>query len=317
MKLIIQIPCFNEEQQLPETLTDLPRQVDGFDTVEWLIIDDGSTDATIETARKHGVDHVVALGHNQGLAKAFMAGIEACLRHGADVIVNTDGDNQYRADGIPALTKPILDGEAKITIGARPISAIEHFSPIKRTLQRLGSWVVRKASRTDVEDAPSGFRAFDRQAAVQLYVFNSYTYTLETIIQAGRLGIPIKSVPIEVNAPTRDSRLIKSVLRYILRSGETILRIMIVYNPLRFFSWLAVIVSLPGFLAFLRFFYLFAIGQGTGNVQSLVVGSALIAAGFVLFIGGLLADLIAANRVLLAEIRSRQLIAELEDTRRE
>ncbi|MBY8976554.1 glycosyltransferase family 2 protein [Rhodobacteraceae bacterium NNCM2] len=317
MKLIIQIPCFNEEDQLPETIGDLPREVEGFDTVEWLIIDDGSTDATVETARKLGVDHIVQLGHNQGLAKAFMAGIEACLRHGADVIVNTDGDNQYRADCIPALTRPILDGAAKITIGARPIDAIAHFSALKQRLQRLGSWVVRKASGTDVEDAPSGFRAFDRQAAMQLYVFNNYTYTLETIIQAGRLGIPIASVPVEVNAPTRDSRLFRSVAQYIMRSGKTILRIMMVYKPLRFFTTLAVIVSLPGILAFLRFFYLFAIGQGSGNIQSLIVGAALIAAGFVLFIGGLLADMIAANRLLLAEIRSRQLRAELKDTSRE
>lgn len=312
MKLIIQIPCFNEEQTLPETLADLPREVDGFDAVEWLVIDDGSTDRTVEVARAHGVDHIVRQSHNQGLAAAFMAGIEAALEAGADVIVNTDGDNQYRAACIPALTAPILDRRAQIVVGARPISSIAHFSPIKRRLQKLGSWVVRKASGTDVEDAPSGFRAMARDAAMQLYVFDRYTYTLETIIQAGRLGMPILSVPVEVNHPTRESRLIRSVGQYILRSARTILRIAILYNPLKFFSFMSALVMLPGVLAFLRFLYFYAIGQGGGHVQSLVIGAALIAAGSVIFVGGLIADLIAANRVLSAEIRGRLMKAELD-----
>lgn len=312
MKLIIQIPCFNEEGTLPETLADLPREVAGFDEVEWLIINDGSTDNTVEVARAHGVDHVVEMPHNQGLAAAFMAGLEACLAAGADVIVNTDGDNQYRADGIPALTAPILAKQAQIVVGSRPIGSIEHFSPVKRSLQKLGSWVVRKASSTDIADAPSGFRAISREAAMQLYVFDTYTYTLETIIQAGRLGIPIMSVPIEVNDPTRESRLIKSVGRYIIRSSKTILRMAVLYKPLRFFTWLAVIMALPGVIAFVRFLYLFSIGQGDGNIQSLIIGSALIAAGVVTFVGGLVADLIAANRVLSAEIRSRLLKMELD-----
>ena len=312
MKLVIQIPCHNEEETLPGTLADLPRSVQGFDTVEWLIIDDGSTDRTVEVARSHGVDHIVQLPHNQGLASAFMAGLEASLAAGADVIVNTDGDNQYRADCIPALTVPILEKRAQIVVGTRPISSIEHFSFVKRQLQKLGSWVVRKASGTDIGDAPSGFRAIHRDAAMQLYVFNRYTYTLETIIQAGRLGIPITSVPIEINDPTRESRLIKSVPRYVLRSATTILRIAVLYSPLRIFTILAVIVTVPGLLAFLRFLYLFLVGQGGGNIQSLVIGSALIAAGVVIFVGGLIADLVAANRVLSAEIRSRLLKLELD-----
>ena len=209
MKLIIQIPCFNEEETLPATLADLPREVPGFDSVEWLIVDDGSRDRTVEVARRHGVDHIVQLSHNQGLAAAFMAGLEAALHAGADVIVNTDGDNQYRASFIPDLTAPILERRAQIVIGARPITTIAHFSPLKRYLQSVGSWVVRQASETEIDDAPSGFRAIHRDAAMRLYVFDRYTYTLETIIQAGRLGIPIVSVPVEVNEPTRESRLIR------------------------------------------------------------------------------------------------------------
>ncbi len=314
MKLIIQIPCYNEEDNLPGTVADLPREVDGFDTVEWLIIDDGSTDRTVEVAKELGVDHIIQQTHNQGLATAFMTGLEACLRLGADVIVNTDGDNQYKAEFIPALTRPIVEGKAQIAIGARPISVISHFSPAKRTLQKLGSWVVRQASKSDVADAPSGFRAIHKDAAVRLFVFNPWTYTLETIIQAGRLGIPMVSVPIEVNAPTRESRLMRSVGQYITRSGITIIRILILYKPLRVFSYLAAILAIPGILAFARFLILFAMGGGTGNIQSLVIGAALIAAGAVVFVGGLLADLIAANRTLLAEIRGRQLLQDIAGT---
>lgn len=312
MKLIIQIPCHNEEETLPGTLADLPRTVPGFDAVEWQIINDGSTDRTIEVAKEHGVDHIVDLTHNQGLASAFMAGIEAALRAGADVIINTDGDNQYDASGIPDLTAPILAGEAQIVVGERPISAIQHFSPIKRALQRLGSWVVRMASGTEIGDAPSGFRAIHRDAAIQLYVFDRYTYTLETIIQAGRLGIPITSVPINVNDPTRESRLIKSMSSYIWRSSKTILRVAVLYSPFRFLALLALILMIPGVTAFARFLVLYLIGQGGGNIQSLVIGSAFVAAGTVTFVGGLIADLIAANRVLSADIRSRLLKMELD-----
>jgi glycosyltransferase involved in cell wall biosynthesis len=315
MKLIIQIPCFNEEETLPATLADLPREVPGFDSVEWLIIDDGSRDRTVEVARAHGVDHIVQLSHNQGLAAAFMAGLEASLHAGADVIVNTDGDNQYRASCIPVLTAPILARRAQIVIGARPIRTIRHFSPVKRQLQCLGSWVVRQASETAIDDAPSGFRAIHRDAAMRLYVFDRYTYTIETIIQAGRLGIPIVSVPIEVNDPTRESRLIRSVAQYILRSAKTIFRIAVLYSPLRFLSALAIILMLPGIGAFVRFLYFYAVGEGSGHVQSLVIGASLVAAGTVTLVGGLIADLIAANRVLSADIRSRLLRAELERNR--
>lgn len=310
MKLIIQIPCHNEEEQLPETLADLPREVEGFDTVEWMIIDDGSTDRTVEVAREHNVDHIVQLTHNQGLARAFMAGVEAAVRLGADVIVNTDGDNQYQAKYIPDLTRPIVERRAQIVIGARPIASIAHFSYLKRKLQGLGSWVVRQASGTDVLDAPSGFRAIHRETAVRLYVFNRYTYTLETIIQAGRLGIPVESVPVGVNDPTRDSRLMRSPAQYIRRSAATIIRIGILYQPVRLFSALAIVIALPGIFAFLRFLYLVSIGQGSGNIQSLVIGAALLAVGTILAIGGILADLIAANRTLLAELRARQILSE-------
>ena len=312
MKLIIQIPCFNEEATISGTLADLPREVHGFDTVEWLIIDDGSTDRTVEIAEQCGVDHVVRLSHNQGLAAAFSEGLEASLRAGADVIVNTDGDNQYQARCIPDLTAPIIERRAQIVVGARPIATVPHFSLLKRSLQHLGSWVVRRVSKTDIQDAPSGFRAFDREAAMQLYVFNRYTYTLETIIQAGRLGIPIVSVPIEVNDPTRESRLFRSIGQYIMRSVQTILRIAMLYSPLRTFSILAGILMLPGVVAFARFLYYYAIGRGDGHVQSLVIGAALIAAGMITLVGGLIADLVAANRVLLAEIRGRILKAELD-----
>ncbi|WP_127901483.1 glycosyltransferase family 2 protein [Solirhodobacter olei] len=315
MKLIIQIPCHNEEAQLPATLADLPREVEGFDKVEWLIIDDGSTDRTVDVARAAGVDHVVRLGHNQGLATAFMRGLEACLKLGADVIVNTDGDNQYRAQGIPALTRPILQDGVQIVVGARPISTIAHFSLPKRILQKLGSWVVRLASGTDVIDAPSGFRAIHRDAAMKLYVFNSHTYTLETIIQAGRQGIPITSVPIEVNPPTRESRLIRSIRQYVTRSAVTVLRILVLYKPLKSFALMAFVLALPGLLAVLRFALFYLAGNGEGKIQSLVIGSGLIAAAAVVFVGGLLADLIAANRVLLAEIRARQITAEIERAR--
>ncbi|MEM7778004.1 MAG: glycosyltransferase family 2 protein [Pseudomonadota bacterium] len=312
-KLIIQIPCQNEEEQLPATLADLPLEVPGFDLVEWLVVDDGSTDRTIEIARASGVHHIVELGHNQGLAVAFMSGLEAAVKLGADVIVNTDGDNQYCARYIADLTAPVLAGDAQIVIGARPITDIAHFSPLKRKLQRLGSWVVRQASGTDVEDAPSGFRAIHRDAAMRLYVFGAYTYTLETIIQAGRQGIPVVSVPVEVNDPTRESRLIKSVPQYIYRSAKTIFRILVLYKPLKVFSLLALVTALPGAIAFARFLVLYAMGEGSGNIQSLVIGAGLIATGAIFFMGGLLADLIAANRTLLEEVRSRQLRQEIRD----
>ena len=241
-----------------------------------------------------------------------MRGLEAGVKLGADVIVNTDGDNQYSARNIPDLTVPILDGSAQIVVGARPISTIEHFSPLKRSLQKLGSLMVRIASGTEIVDAPSGFRAIHRNAAMRLYVFAAYTYTPETIIHAGRQGIPIVSVPVDVNAPTRESRLIKSIPQYIRRSIVTMFRILVLYKPLKVFTLMAVITALPGVIAYIRFLILFFSGQGGGNIQSLVIGAALIAVGAIFFMGGLLADLIAANRTLLAEIRSRQIQAEID-----
>lgn len=311
-KLIIQIPCFNEANQLPSMLSELPREVDGFDSVEWLVIDDGSSDGTSEIARANGVDHVVRHEINRGLATAFMTGLNTALHRGADVIVNTDADNQYDSACIPDLVVPILEGRAQMVVGARPIAGHESFSPLKKALQMLGSWVVRKASRTSVPDAPSGFRAISRSLAMRLYVFNTHTYTLETIIQAGRLNEPVTSVPVQVNPATRESRLIKSTLGYVVRSAVTILRIFILYRPLQFFTTLAVVMALPGVLAFLRFLIFYFEGQAAGHVQSLVIGAALIAAGAVTMMGGLLADLIFANRLLLAEIRGKLLASELE-----
>jgi glycosyltransferase involved in cell wall biosynthesis len=310
-KLIIQIPCYNEAGQLPAMLADLPREVPGFDRVEWLVIDDGSTDNTVAVARAHGVDHVVSLASNRGLATAFMTGLETALRLGADVIVNTDADNQYDSTCIPDLVAPVVEGKAQMVIGARPIAGNRGFSPLKKALQMLGSWVVRKASRTSVPDAPSGFRAISRSLAMRLYVFNSHTYTLETIIQAGRLNEPVASVPVRVNPATRESRLIKSVLGYVIRSAVTIIRIFVLYRPLRFFTTLAAIIALPGLVAYGRFFLFYLEGDASGHLQSLIVGTSLIVAGTITMVGGFLADMVAANRLLLAEIRSRLLAAEL------
>ena len=311
-KLIIQIPCLNEEETLPITLADLPRKVVGFDTVEWMIIDDGSTDRTVAVAKECGVDHIISLPHNHGLAKAFMVGIENALRLGADVLVNTDADNQYDASCIPDLVRPILDRQALIVVGARPIDAIEHFSPIKKFLQKFGSWVVKIASDTQVADAPSGFRAIHRDAAIRLNVFNPYTYTLETIIQAGRKDIPIASVPIRVNGDLRPSRLVKSIPSYVRRSLITVVRIFIVYCPLRFFATCAAITALPALIMTMRFLYHFSIGEGSGNIQSLVLSGALFAIAGVLAIGGILADLIATNRQLLEDIKLNQLRDRLD-----
>jgi glycosyltransferase involved in cell wall biosynthesis len=314
MKLVIQIPCFNEEASLPATLSALPRTVKGFETVEWLVIDDGSTDDTVGVARRLGVDHIVSFARNRGLARAFMAGIEEALKLGADVIVNTDGDNQYDAACIPDLVRPILEGQALLVVGARPISEIDHFSPAKKLLQKLGSWAVRRASGADIPDAPSGFRAIHREAALRLYAFGAYTYTLETIIQAGRIGLPVASVDIRVNGELRPSRLIPSVFSYVWRSTITILRVFVLYKPLRFFLILAAIFAAPGLLGLGRFLFLWATGEGGGHIQSVVISSGFLAMSVVILIGGILSDLVAANRVLLEDIRSRLLRRDVEDT---
>lgn len=303
MKLIIQIPCFNEAQTLSVALSALPRKVPGFSSVEWLIVDDGSQDKTVEVAKAHGVDHIVRHSGNKGLAKAFMTGLEASLRLGADVIVNTDADNQYNADDIPKLTLPILQHQAEIVVGARPISVIEHFSPVKKMLQKLGSWVVRIASNTNIPDAPSGFRAISRAAAQRLMVFNDYTYTLETIIQAGQKNMSIVSVPIRVNEDLRPSRLVKSIPSYIKRSIVTIVRIFIIYRPFSFFGTVGAVLFGAGFLIGLRFMWHYFHGNGEGYVQSLILASIMLGMGFQTFLVAFLADLLAANRKLLEDIR--------------
>jgi len=305
MKLIIQIPCFNEESSLPITLSELPKTVTGFDIVEWLIIDDGSTDNTVEVAGDHGVHHVVRHVQNQGLAKAFMTGLDACLSLGADVIVNTDADNQYRGSDIERLVAPILAHQAEIVIGARPIDDTAHFSFVKKALQRLGSWVVRVVSGTDIEDAPSGFRAFTASAAQKLMVFNEYTYTLETIIQAGQKNIPICSVPVGTNADLRPSRLVRSMPAYIARSFMTIIRIFVVYRPFRFFMTLGSILFLFGVLIGVRFLWFYFADQSAGHVQSLILASVFLGMGFQTMLIAFVADLLAANRRLLEEQRQR------------
>ena len=304
MKLIIQIPCYNEAATLGIALAALPREVPGFDKVEWLIIDDGCTDNTVEVALAHGVDHVVRHTRNQGLARGFMNGLQACLEHGADVIVNTDADNQYNADDIPALTRPILEGKADIVIGARPIAAIEHFSPIKKLLQKLGSWVVRVASKTSIPDAPSGFRAMSRSAARRLTVFSDYTYTLETIIQAGQKNMAITSVPIRVNGDLRPSRLVKSIASYIQRSIVTIIRVFVIYRPFRFFASIGIALFTLGFIIGLRFLYKWLTMDYDGHIQSLILASSLLIIGFQTILIAFVADLLSANRKLMEEIRS-------------
>ena len=305
MKLIIQVPCYNEAETLGAALADLPREVPGFDTVEWLVVDDGSTDGTRQVALDHGVDHVVRHTTNQGLARAFMTGLNACLQHGADVIVNTDADNQYDARDIPALVAPVLDGTADIVVGERPIQVIRHFSPLKKMLQKLGSWVVRIASNTSIQDAPSGFRAISRGAAQQIAVFSDYTYTLETIIQAGQKHIAITSVRIRVNEDLRPSHLVSSIPYYIARSVVTIVRVFVIYRPFRFFSALAAVTFLAGFAIGVRFLAFYLRGDGDGHVQSLILATLLMGAGFQLFLVAFIADLLAANRKLMEDLLHR------------
>ncbi|MFB6274746.1 MAG: glycosyltransferase family 2 protein [Halothece sp.] len=303
-KLIIQIPCYNEEATLGATLADLPREVPGVDQVEWLIIDDGSRDRTVEVAKASGVDHIIRHPKNQGLAKAFMSGLRASLAADADMIVNTDADNQYCAADIPYLIEPILLKQADIVVGARPISKIPHFSPLKKTLQQLGSYVVRLASNTNIPDAPSGFRAFSREAALQINVFDNYTYTLETIIQAGQKGIAITSVPVRINEDLRPSRLVKSTPGYVWRSMTTILRIFMLYNPLRFFLITGSIPFSMGFLLGVRWLIFFFMGAERTRIPSLILTAILILIGFQLWMFGLVADLMAANRKLMEDLQS-------------
>lgn len=304
-KLIIQIPCYNEAETLPVTLSDLPREIDGFELVEWLVIDDGSTDRTAEVAAEHGVHHVVRHPVNRGLAAAFMTGIESAVSLGADVIVNTDADNQYEGRDIEALTRPILAGEAEMVVGARPILQTEHFSWLKKRLQVLGTAVVRLASNTEVEDAPSGFRAFTRDTAMRLNVFNTYTYTLETLIQAGHSNIRLTSVPVRTNPDLRPSRLVRSMSRYVWRSASTIVRVFATYRPLTFFWLTAAFFGLVGLGFGSWYLYHKAIGFGAGHVQSAILAASCITIALVLFMSGFIADLVAVNRRLLQEVEWR------------
>jgi glycosyltransferase involved in cell wall biosynthesis len=311
MKLIIQIPCYNEEQSLPHALAGLPRALPGFDVVEWLIINDGSTDRTVEVARAHGVDHVVNFTSHKGLARAFAAGLEACLEAGADIIVNTDADNQYRAEYIPALIAPILAGTAEMVVGARPIGNIADFSRTKKLLQHLGSWAVRKASRSQIPDSPSGFRAISREAALRLNIYNEYTYTLETVIQAGQKNIALAWVPVQTNPFLRPSRLIHSIPKYVGRSMLTILRIFMIYRPLRFFLWLGAVPLTAGLVLCVRWLLLYLLVDPTrSRAPSLILAAILILIGFQTWTFGLIADLLATNRTLIEDVQLRMRRAE-------
>ena len=313
MKLIIQLPCLNEEDQLPATLADLPRRVPGIDRVEWLVVDDGSTDRTVEVARAHGVDHIVKLTNNKGLASAFQAGLDAALKLGADVIVNTDADNQYSADAIPALVAPIVAGRADMVIGDRNVRDIDHFSPTKKALQRLGSWAVRQASGTDVPDATSGFRAYNREAALALTVVSTFTYTLESLIQAGKSLAAVEAVPVGTNPKTRESRLFGSMSLYVRRNMLALFRIYTGYEPLRVFSALAGVLVLGAVVAWSPFLWDWIVhGDRSGHLQSIVLGGVLLVAAGQTFALGVLADLIASHRVVTQRTLERVRRVELE-----
>ena len=314
MKLIIQIPCYNESETLEIALNALPKHIDGIDQIEYLIINDGSKDNTVEVARAWGVHYIVNFKTNRGLAKGFMAGLDACLRNGADIIVNTDADNQYNADDIELLVRPILEGKTDIVIGQRPIDSIEHFSLLKKKLQHLGSWVVQKASNTDIPDAPSGFRAYSREAAMRMNVFNDYTYTLETIVQAGRTRMAMEYVPVRTNAELRPSRLFHSMFGYVKRSMGTIIRAFIMYKPLKFFATLGGLVFVMGGVLGIRFLIYFCNGNGNGHVQSLILASTLMMIGFQTIVIGMLGDTIASNRKMLEDIQYR--IKDMEYNRK-
>lgn len=303
MKLVIQIPCLNEETSLPITLQALPKSIEGIDEIEVLIINDGSTDKTIEVAREYGVKEIVSFSKNRGLAKAFVTGLRKALEMDADIIVNTDADNQYKASDIEKLVKPILENKADIVIGSRPVGKIKHFSFLKKTLQRLGSFVMRCVSSTSVKDAPSGFRAFSKNAAIQMNVFDNYTYTLETIIQAKAKGLIIENVEIDVNPEIRKSRLFSNMFSYIIRSIFTMLRMFIVYRPFRFFFIIGLFSLAIGFILGLRFLYFFGMGDGQGHIQSLILAAVLLLTGIQTALIAVLSELISINRKLLEDIQ--------------
>ena len=319
MKLIIQIPCYNEAETLEIALNDLPKHIDGVDTIEVLIINDGSRDDTVEVARRWGVNYVVHFGQNRGLAKGFMAGLDACLRNGADIIVNTDADNQYCGADIETLIRPILEGRSDIVVGSRPIDETEHFSPLKKKLQHLGSWAVRKASRSDIPDAPSGFRALSREAALRLNVTNEYTYTLETIVQAGRERIPMSAENIRTNGELRPSRLFHSMFGYVKKSMLTIFRSYVMYKPLAFFTVLGAIPFVAGLILGIRFLVFLFSGNASGHVQSLILASTLLMMGFMTWVVGILSDTISAERKILEDTQyhARRADYALEELKRQ
>jgi glycosyltransferase involved in cell wall biosynthesis len=317
MKLIVQLPCFNEENTLPQTIAGIPRKIDGIDSVEILVIDDGSTDRTVEAAKELGVDHIFSHKRNKGLALAFMTGLEACLRLGADIIVNTDGDNQYNGADIPKLIAPILRGEADMVIGDRQTDTIKHFSPLKKRLQRTGSKMVRMLSNTDVPDAVSGFRAFSRQAALQINIVSRYSYTVETVIQAGDKRMKIASVPVRTNPKTRESRLMTSIPRFILHQISTMVRMYTMFKPLKMFFIMGSFLVVGGLIPTIRFIYFYSLGKGDGHIQSLVIAAVLLLIGIQLWVLGLLGDVISFNRKLIEETLLRVRRIELKDTGRQ
>jgi glycosyltransferase involved in cell wall biosynthesis len=312
MKLIIQIPCLDEEATLPRTLAELPRELDGFDEVEWLVVDDGSTDRTVAVAREHGVDHIVRLTNNRGLAAAFQAGIDAALKLGADVIVNTDADNQYRAADIPRLVEPILAGRADMVVGNREVQKLEHFSSVKKRLQRLGSWVVRRASGTDVPDTTSGFRAYNREAAIQVQVVSNFTYTLESLIQAGKMLVAVDHVPVGTNEVLRSSRLFPSTWTYVRRNAVAIFRAYAMYEPLRVFTVAALVLAVCALAAWTPFLADWILnGDSSGHVQSLILGAVLAIAAVQVFALGVIGDALAGQRVMTQRVFERVRRVEL------
>lgn len=312
MKLIIQIPCLNEAQNIAQTVQVLPREIPGINELEYLVIDDGSTDDTSQVALQSGVHHVITLPHHVGLATAFTIGLETSLGLGADIIVNTDADNQYNAEDIPQLVEPILSGRADIVVGDRGVGSLESFSPAKRILQRFGSWIIGQASSLDTPDATSGFRAFTRTAALRTLVMNDYSYTLETLIQAGARNMAVEYVPVRTNEQVRPSRLMRGIPDYLANSSTIILRAYTMYRPLRVFTIISLIFLLAGLIGSGRFLYFFAIGQGAGHVQSLILSAVMLIVGFQIFLIGLVADLIGFNRKVLEEVLYRLRRQELD-----
>jgi glycosyltransferase involved in cell wall biosynthesis len=318
MKLIVQIPCYNEEETLPATFNDIPKQFDGVEVVEIMIIDDGSTDKTIEVAKALGVHHIIINKKNRGLARTFRTGLNECLKLGADIIVNTDGDNQYAGWDIPKLIQPILDGKADVVVGDRNTSNVAHFSPLKKLLQKVGSGVVKRLSGVRVPDAVSGFRAYSRDAALQLNIVSPFSYTIEALIQAGKKHMAVTSVPVETNAKTRESRLFSSIPKFIERQLTTIVRMYAMYQPLKVFFFIGLTLSLLGIIPIVRFMYFYFTGEGDGHIQSLIMGGVLTILGFISFLIALLADLMNFNRQLIEQTleKVRRIELELHDAKK-